>query len=473
MMKPLVHLLQTARTERDELESLPVGFVDDASRLNRTRVAEIHYISGLRGNPEEQLRAHLQHARIRKLPISIAGACHTMGGQTFTSGGIVLNMLGLREMWLDEQKNILHVQAGALWSHVLSYLHERGRSVKVMQSNNSFSVGGSLSANCHGWQPMSSPISSTVNAFRLLPGDGTMIRCSREENAELFSLVLGGYGLFGILIDAELSVTTNELYHATRWVMSSNEYPAMYEEKVKQEAQIGLAYGRLNVEPEHFLREILLTTYSPSAQRAQPRLREPGLAEIRRLVFRGSVGSPYGKALRWKAEKWFGHLSLGTSLTRNHLLNEGVEVFQNRSAASTDILQEYFVPIKQLEPFLEQMRTIIPAHEVDLLNVTVRFVASDEDSFLHYADQDMFALVMLFNQPRTQQADQGMAYMTRALIDAALAAGGRYYLPYRLHATIEQFYHAYPQVKQFFQLKHVYDPDQLFQNEFYQKYSIT
>ncbi len=470
-MKPLVHLLQTARTERDELESLPVGFVDDASRLNRTRVAEIHYISGLRGKPEAQLHAHLQHACRRKLPISIAGTCHTMGGQTFTSGGIVLNMLGLREMLLDEQKNILHVQAGALWSHVLQYLHERGRSINVMQSNNSFSVGGSLGANCHGWQPMSPPISSTVNAFRLLLGDGTILRCSRAEHAELFSLVLGGYGLFGILIDAELAVTTNELYHATRCVASSSEYPALYEEKVRQNPQIGLAYGRLNVEPEHFLHEILLTTYSPSTHSAQSRLREPGLAEIRRLVFRGSVGSPYGKALRWKAEKLFGHLSLGTSLTRNHLLNEGVEVFQNRSTASTDILQEYFVPTKQLEPFLEQMRTIIPAHQADLLNVTVRFVASDQDSFLRYTDQDMFALVLLFNQPRTQQADQRMAYMTRELIDAALAVGGRYYLPYRLHATVEQFYRAYPQAQQFFQLKHTYDPAQLFQNEFYQKYS--
>jgi len=471
VVKPLLHLLRTALNDSDERESLPIGFVDDASRLNQTRVAEVCSFSGVQDHPEEQLRTHLQHARVSNLPLSIAGTRHTMGGQTFTPDGMILDMLGLHEMQLDAQRNVLQVQAGARWSDVLRYLHERERSIKVMQSNSSFSVGGSLSANCHGWQPMSPPISSTVVAFRLLLSDGTVIRCSREEHAELFSLALGGYGLFGILMDAELSVTANECYRATRWVVPSAEYAAFYEEQTKQDAPIGLAYGRVNVEPDHFLREILLSTYRVLPHRFLSPLSKPGLAGVRRLVFRGSIGNAYGKALRWKLEKRFGQIPLASGVTRNHLLNEGVEVFQNRSTASTDILQEYFVPPTQLEPFLERVRAIIPAHGADLLNLTIRFVAPDQESFLRYADQDLFALVMLFNQPRTQQADQRMAGMTGELIDAALALGGRYYLPYRLHATIEQFYRAYPQAQQFFKLKRQYDPEELFQNEWYRKYS--
>ncbi len=46
-----------------------------------------------------------------------------------------------------------------------------------------------------------------------------------------------------------------------------------------------------------------------------------------------------------------------------------------------------------------------------------------------------------------------MEALTRELIDAALACGGRYYLPYRLHATPEQFRAAYPQAERFFKLK--------------------
>ena len=469
-MKTYLHFLQRARENGNDLKPIPAGFTDDASRLNQTRIAEIYAPSNHEEAFEDLLRTFLQRVRSRKTPLSIAGTRHTMGGQTFTPGGIVLNMLGWRQMHLDEQKNILHVQAGACWSDVLRYLHERQRSIKVMQSNNSFSVGGSLGANCHGWQPASPPIASTVVAFRLFLADGTIVRCSREEHSELFALVLGGYGLFGIVIDVELSVIANECYRATGRIMSSTEYPSFYEEHVKLEQQIGLAYGRFNVEPGHFLQEIFLTTYRTTPDNSPQPLKKPGMPEIRRRVFRSSVGNSSGKALRWKLETLLGTLAPGQQVARNSLLNEGVEVFQNRSATSTDILHEYFVPVKQLEALLERFRVIIPAYGVDLLNVTIRFVAPDEESFLRYADQEMFALVMLFHQARTRQAEREMSAMTQALIEASLEVGGRYYLPYRLHATIEQFQRAYPQGKAFFELKRKYDPEALFQNEMYRKY---
>lgn len=63
-----------------------------------------------------------------------------------------------------------------------------------------------------------------------------------------------------------------------------------------------------------------------------------------------------------------------------------------------------------------------------------------------------------------------MQAMTRELIDNALAHGGRYYLPYRLHATPGQFHRAYPQAAAFFDRKRQHDPDELFQNQFYRRY---
>lgn len=63
-----------------------------------------------------------------------------------------------------------------------------------------------------------------------------------------------------------------------------------------------------------------------------------------------------------------------------------------------------------------------------------------------------------------------MSKLTQEIVAAALQNDGRYYLPYRLHATPEQFSQAYPQAKEFFALKRKYDPDELFQNEFYLKY---
>lgn len=102
--------------------------------------------------------------------------------------------------------------------------------------------------------------------------------------------------------------------------------------------------------------------------------------------------------------------------------------------------------------------------------MTVRNILEDKDTFLRYADREMFSFVMLFNQPRTYGADLQMESATRELIDAALACSGRYYLPYRLHATAAQFNLAYPKAVEFFERKRFYDPDEIFQNKFYLKY---
>src|SRR5205085_3793146 len=116
------------------------------------------------------------------------------------------------------------------WSEIIPYLDQRGMAVAVMQSNNNFSVGGSLSANCHGWQHSKPPIASTVDSFRLMKADGEVVRCSRAENAELFSLVLGGYGLFGVILDVDLRVVPNERYRPESVVVPADRYAATFRE---------------------------------------------------------------------------------------------------------------------------------------------------------------------------------------------------------------------------------------------------
>ena len=191
---------------------------------------------------------------------------------------------------------------------------------------------------------------------------------------------------------------------------------------------------------------------------------------LTRALFRGSVESDYGKKLRWQAESELTTYVARKFYSRNQLLNEPAENLANRTADSTDILQEYFVPRGGLDDFLAQMRSIIPRDGGNLLNVTVREVRTDPDSFLRYADRDMIALVLLFNQPMTAAAESRMQLLTQQLIDARWAMAGRYYLPYRLEATVQEFGQAYPQSGKFFDLKRHYDTEELFQNEFYVQY---
>jgi FAD/FMN-containing dehydrogenase len=89
---------------------------------------------------------------------------------------------------------------------------------------------------------------------------------------------------------------------------------------------------------------------------------------------------------------------------------------------------------------------------------------------LFHSETTVRAGKKIFSQSRSALGNGEMQAMTIELVDAVLDAQGRYYLPYRLHATTSQFRRAYPQSDRFFTLKRRYDPDELFQNEFYVKY---
>lgn len=465
-----LHLLRSASQDVNELRPIPEGYADDASRLNLTKVKGVWTVPVDAADPEKQLAGLLGKAREEGLRISIAGARHTMGGHTIYPDGIVIDMLSFKHMELDERRGILTVGSGAVWADVIRYLDARGRSVEVMQSNSSFSVGGSISANCHGWQFGRPPIASTVDSFRLMEADGSVVRCSRDENPELFSLALGGYGLFGVILEVDLRVIENKRYRIERRLLPVADGLAEFDSSAGDADGAQMIYGRMNVARNGFLDEMVVNRLQTDENGPIPALAEPEPYRFKRTIFRGSASGDYGKRLRWNAESKLQPKIGGEFFSRNQLLNESVEVFQNRSDRSTDILHEYFLPSSGALSFVESTREIVSRHEGNLLNVTVRSLNKDTDTFLRYADGHMVSFVMLFVQERTAEAEASMETMTRELIDASLLHGGRYYLPYRLHATREQFDAAYPMGRAFFRKKRVHDPGELFQNQFYLQY---
>ncbi|MCD0489079.1 FAD-binding oxidoreductase [Pedobacter sp. MC2016-14] len=470
LLRPIGFLLYTwIKDDAIKLQN-EYGTTQDASRLNRTKIDTLIKVNENHEATTAQITELIKKAHLRKKNIAIAGAQHSMGGHTIYKGGILLDMKGFNYLRLDSTNNILHVGSGALWVDVIKFLDDKNRSVFVMQSNNSFSIGGSVSVNCHGWQAMAGPISSTVQSFRLMNASGEILNCSRKENAELFSLVLGGYGLFGVILDLELKVTTNKTYTAHQYIIKSDDYVKEFNKQVRKNPNVDMAYGRINVNPDHFMEEAILCTYTDDHTIPKQLSRGNNMAGFRRTLFRGSVGSNYGKNLRWSIEKAATFLINDKKFTRNRLMNEGVEVFQNTAPDYTDILHEYFIPIEAAPTFIKQLREILPRYNSDLLNITIRYVKRDSDTFLAYANNDVFGFVMLFSQQRSPAVEREMKTLTQKLIEITADLKGTYYLPYRLHATKAQMSKAYPNADGFFNLKRKYDADEVFKNQFYQTY---
>jgi FAD/FMN-containing dehydrogenase len=467
--RPVIHVARAARHDVRSSAALPANTADDASRMNAVAVRAIVDVSPDDATAIAQIREALQRARAEHLGVSVGGFRHSMGGQTIAPNGIVLNMLGHDRIEVRDDGKTVRVQSGAVWRDVILALDPIGRSVEVMQSDSPFSVGGSVSVNCHGWQHHHGPIASTVLAMTVVLPDGTVTRCSRAEHPELLSHVLGGYGLFGVILDADLRTVPNERYRTARTVCDVSSYERVFDAEAREKADVGMAYGRISVTPDAFLRQAIVTTLRREAGPV-PSIQQHSGNGIARLIFRGSVGSDYGKSLRWTLERRLEPILERGPISRNEVLSNDIELYVDHSPDSTDILHEYFVPRGRLAAFIDRIRPILLRQHADLLNVTVRDVDADDTTALRYARGDVYAVVMFFHQERSASADGQMESLTRQLIDEALAAGGTYYLPYRLHATTAQLRRGYPMIDAFFEEKRRVDPDEIFTNQWYQRY---
>ena len=452
--------------------------VSDVARLSSTRIEGIHEIRQI-----GQLQAVLEDARERRLKVSISGSRHSQGGHTYTEGGVVLNMREFNRIRsIDLETMSITVESGATWDEVQRAIAPRGLALKLMQSSNAFTVGGSLSANAHGRELGVTQMVEVVERFGLLLADGSVVEVSRDENAELFSLVIGGYGLFGVILDVTLRVARDELYEQRSAMMDYTEFPDYFARRIEPDPDVALMIARPSIDPspESFLRELVVATWrrAVASESEAFELAEEAHVVRDKFIFGLSRRFDWAKSLRWSLQKKLeATLDDSERVSRNNAMRPPVaplEFLEHHSRRDTDILQEYFVPVESFVPFMDRIREILVAAETNVLSVTVRYTTPDSTPVLSYAPRrEAFAIVLLNNVGLSDEAQAQAQVVTRQLVEAALELGGAYYLTYQLYPSVEQLHRAYPNASRAFDRKRFYDPAETFTNQFYERYGHT
>ena len=446
--------------------------LNDAGELSPTVVAK-HVI--LSGNPDEallaRLRAELTEAKSLRRAISPHAARHSMGGQSLAKDGLALTF---NQEWieLNAAAKTYRVAAGTRWSTVIRELNKIGFSPAVMQSNNDFGVASTYSVNAHGWPVAFSGGGTTAKSMKMLLANGEHVTCSRTENPDLFSFAMGGYGMFGIITELEMDMVPNARLEPTFETMPGTEFGTSFLKKIRENKDIQMAYGRMSIAIDGFFDEALMITYAPTADQTNlPEASGSGfISKISRDIFRQQPGSDRWKDLRWGIERSVNpKINSGIS-TRNSLMNEPVITLDDKDPGRTDILHEYFVSPHRFAEFVKACQEVIPSSYQELLNITLRFVDTDKDSVLAYATEPRIASVMLFSQEKSIRGEADMARMTAELIERTLAIGGTYYLPYRPHATLEQFKRGYARHGEFVAKKRLIDAGLIFRNGLWENY---
>ena len=84
-----------------------------------------------------------------------------------------------------------------------------------------------MSSNIHGRGLELQPMVQDVESFRIINAEGKVLNASREENTELFSLVIGGYGLFGVITEVDVRLTPRQKIRRVVEVIELSDFAEM------------------------------------------------------------------------------------------------------------------------------------------------------------------------------------------------------------------------------------------------------
>jgi FAD/FMN-containing dehydrogenase len=453
---------------------------DVHSRLNATDVCQI-----IAPQAVEEVQAAVRRAATRGLPVAIAGGRHAMGGQQFAAGGLLLDMTGMdRVIRFDAERGLIEIGAGAEWPRIIAVTHalqpgpRKRWGIRQKQTGaDCLTLGGAIAANIHGRGLLMGPIVEDIENLTLVDARGEVIRCSRTENAGLFSLVVGGYGLFGIVTCATLRLWPRRPLRRIVNIIDIDEaVPAAY-----RRAEEGCLYGDFQyaIDPSDssFLRRGVMACYAPAegepVSDGAMDLSSDAWTELLHLAHtdkRRAFDLYAQHYLKTHGQVYWSDLmqlstyipSYAEFLARRRA-RDGAEPAPDESL----MIGEMFVPPERILDFMAAARAVLKRTGVEDIYGTIRAIRRDETSFLAWARADYACVIFNLRTPHTDAGIARTAAAFRGLIDAAADLSGSYYLTYHRYATCEQVERCHPRLREFFALKQQHDPTSVFQSNWY------
>ena len=134
--------------------------------------------------------------------------------------------------------------------------------------------------------------------------DGTVHTLDRTHEPELFRAVLGGYGLFGVVLEAELDLVDSEMYELTQRTVAYDRFPDLFRDELWPDDRYRLMYAHLSTSPDSLLREAVVYTYETTAAgEPVPPLREPESMAFGRFVLNLARTGEVGQRVKWAAQR--------------------------------------------------------------------------------------------------------------------------------------------------------------------------
>ena len=146
--------------------------------------------------------------QLSDLPESVLpfGCGRSYGDSCLNAGDALLDVSRLnRFISFDEERGVLRCEAGVTLADVLALAVPRGWFLPVVPGTKWVSIGGAIANDIHGKNHhRAGTFGAHVSCLEVMRSTGDRILCSPDRNTELFRATIGGLGLTGLILWAEL-----------------------------------------------------------------------------------------------------------------------------------------------------------------------------------------------------------------------------------------------------------------------------
>ncbi len=459
---------------------MPMIVNDIHSGLNETVVREV-----LRPSSVAEVCEIVRRCRDEMRSLSICGSRHAMGGQQFLSGETLLDMRALsRILAFDSDRGLVTAEAGIEWPALINgYLavqrerdptrEPRWGIAQKQTGADTLTLGGALSANAHGRGLTMAPIVHDVECLTLVNAQGELVACSRSENADLFSLAIGGYGLFGVIVTVTLRLCQRlPVRRVVRLIDIDDAVNA-----ARRRIDAGFLYGdfQFDVDPASpgFLTKGVFSCYEPAPEANPPAAptRELSAHDWEELLLLAHTDK--ARAFGLYAQHyistdgqlyWSDTHQLGVYLNGYH---ERIDAQLASTSRCSEMISEIYVPHDRLVDFLHDAARMLAERGAEVIYGTIRLIRADTQTFLPWAKHDSACVIFNLHVAHTPSALASASENFRALFDLALDRGGRFFLTYHRWASRDQLLRAYPQLPAFLARKDDFDPAHRFSSDWH------
>lgn len=155
----------------------------------------------------EEVQKIITLARRCRRRLVVVGSGHSPSDLTCTSSWMVNLDHYSRVLKVDKQRKTLLVEGGIRLRALNEAANRHGLTLPSLGSINEQSIVGAISTGTHGSSLKHGLMSDSVRSLRIVLSNGQVVRCSPEQNQELYRAALLSLGALGIIVEIEIEVT--------------------------------------------------------------------------------------------------------------------------------------------------------------------------------------------------------------------------------------------------------------------------